>query len=187
MYPNTLALARSLSKTVIAYDLEHTGIAGEHHCITDFGAMLVTPAGDISSYASLVRPPEGTQFNRIVCRLTGIFPHTVENAPGWERVLEEFVRPNLDALWVGFNSRTTDTPLVYKESQRLGHELAPFTQLDLAEGRAHLRDGTEPAQDITRHCSAAAPSGGCFSPLAESSPADYADCVSRAAAQGTSP
>src|SRR6516225_6420242 len=64
MYPNTLALARSLSKTVIAYDLEHTGIAGEHHCITDFGAMLVTPAGDISSYASLVRPPEGTQFNR---------------------------------------------------------------------------------------------------------------------------
>ena len=141
MYPNTLALARSLSKTVIAYDLEHTGSAGEHRCITDFGAMRVTPAGDLSSYASLVKPPKGTQFNPIVCRLTGIFPHTVETAPGWERVLEEFVLPNRDALWVGFSSRSSDTPLVYQESRRLGHELAPFTQLDLLRVGKPLEGG----------------------------------------------
>ncbi|WP_126223542.1 3'-5' exonuclease [Burkholderia ambifaria] len=141
MYPNTLALARSLARTVIAYDLEHTGSAGEHRCITDFGAMRVTPAGDISSYASLVRPPKGTQFNPIVCRLTGIFPHTVEEAPGWERVLEEFVLPHQDALWVGFSSRSSDTPLVYQESRRLGHELAPFTQLDLLRVGKPLEGG----------------------------------------------
>lgn len=69
--PNTLALARRLSKPIIIFDLEHTGSAGEHRCITDFGAILVTPDGDISTYASLVKPPKGTQFNPIVCRLTG--------------------------------------------------------------------------------------------------------------------
>lgn len=119
MYPNTLALARRLSMPVISFDLEHTGAAGEHRCITDFGAILITPAGDISTYASLVRPPEGTQFNPIVCRLTGIFPHTVEESAGWEKALHEFVLPNQGVLWVGFSSRSSDTPIVYKESRRL--------------------------------------------------------------------
>jgi hypothetical protein len=74
--------------------------------------MLVTPAGGLSSYASLVRPPNGTQFNPIVCRLTGIFLHTLEKAPGWERVFEEFP-PNRGALWVGFSSRSRDTLLAW--------------------------------------------------------------------------
>jgi DNA polymerase III epsilon subunit-like protein len=141
MYPNTFALARAISKTVIAYDLEHTGSAGEHHCITEFAAMLVTPTGDVTGYSSLVKPPKGTQFNPIVCRLTGIFPHTLEKAPGWARVLGEFVLPNRDALWVGFSSRSSDTPLVYKESRRQGHELAPFTQLDLLRVGKPLEGG----------------------------------------------
>jgi hypothetical protein len=67
-------------------------------------------------------------------------------------VLEEFVRPNLDALWVGFNSRTSDTPLVYKESQRLGHELAPFTQLDLLRVGKPLEAGSPNA--LSRWCRA---------------------------------
>jgi DNA polymerase III epsilon subunit-like protein len=131
MYPNTIELARRLSLPVVVFDLEHTGSAGEHRCITDFGAMRVTPTGDVTRYSSLVKPPKGTPFNPIVCRLTGIFPHTLAKAPGWEKVLEEFVLPNKDALWVGFSSRASDTPIVYKESRRLGHELAPFKQLDL--------------------------------------------------------
>lgn len=114
--PNTLALARRLSKPIIIFDLEHTGSAGEHRCITDFGAILVTPDGDISTYASLVKPPKGTQFNPIVCRLTGIFPHTVEDASGWENALHEFVLRNQSVLWVGFSSRSSDTPIVYKET-----------------------------------------------------------------------
>jgi hypothetical protein len=59
------------------------------------------------------------------------FPHTVEDASGWETALHEFVLPNESALWVGFSSRSSDTPIVYKESRRLGIELAPFMQLDL--------------------------------------------------------
>ncbi|MBK3780027.1 3'-5' exonuclease [Paraburkholderia aspalathi] len=131
MYPNTIALARRLSKSIVAYDLEHTGGAKGSRAITDFGAMLVTPDGDVSSYTSLVKPPDGTPFNPIVCRLTGIYPNTVKNAPGWEKVVTEFILPNHQALWVGFNSRTCDTPVVYSETRRVGHELAPVTQLDL--------------------------------------------------------
>jgi DNA polymerase III epsilon subunit-like protein len=140
MFPNTIALARRLAKPVVAFDLEHTGGAGEARAVTDFGAMLVTPEGTVTSYATLVRPPAGIEFNSYVCRLTGIYPHTVKDAPCWEKVLLEFVLPYQHALWVGFNSRANDTPLVRKESLRLGHELAPFDQLDLmrVEGEGSL-------------------------------------------------
>ncbi|KVP39967.1 3'-5' exonuclease [Burkholderia ubonensis] len=131
MYPNAIALARRISKPIVAFDLEHTGGAGDNRAITDFGALLVTPDGDVSSYASLVKPPAGTSFNSYVCQLTGIYPETVENAPGWEQVLHEFVLPNRGALWVGFNSRSCDMPMVRKESSRVGHELEVFSQFDL--------------------------------------------------------
>ncbi|MFT4509391.1 hypothetical protein [Caballeronia sp. 15711] len=49
MYPNILAFARRLLKPVISFDVQHTGPAGEHRCITDFGAILITPDGDMST------------------------------------------------------------------------------------------------------------------------------------------
>lgn len=131
MYQNTIEFARRIAKPIVTFDLEHTGGAGKDRAITDFGAMLVTPDGDVSSYASLVKPPAGVSFNEYVCRLTGIYPKTVAAAPGWEKVLKEFVLPNRGALWVGFNSRTCDMPLVRKESSRVGHELELFSQFDL--------------------------------------------------------
>lgn len=131
MYKNTIALAKSLGKPIVAFDLEHTGGAGEGRAITEFGAMRITPEGELTSYASLVKPPLGAQFNPYVCRMTGIHPETVEDAPSWEQVLLEFVMPNKESLWVGFNSRTCDTPLLRKESGRCGHELGALAQLDL--------------------------------------------------------
>lgn len=131
MYPNAIALARLVSKPIVAFDLEHTGGAGDNRAITDFGAMLVTPDGDVSSFASLVKPPAGINFNSYVCQLTGIYPETVKDAPGWAHVLHEFVLPNRGALWVGFNSRSCDMPMVRKESSRVGHELELFSQFDL--------------------------------------------------------
>lgn len=131
MYPNTLALARRIGKPVIAFDLEHTGGAGETRAITDFGAMVVTPEGEVASFSSLVKPPATALFNAYVSNLTGIYPETVADAPGWSHVLTEFVVPNQGALWVGFNSRACDAPLLRKESLRIGVELAQLDQLDL--------------------------------------------------------
>lgn len=131
MYPNTIALARRVGKPVVVFDLEHTGAGGAGRCVTDFGAYVVTPEGNVSHYATLVKPPETAIFNPYVCNLTGIHPETVANAPGWLQVLEDFVLPHHGALWVGFASRTNDAPLVIKESLHVGHQLAPLHQLDL--------------------------------------------------------
>jgi len=131
MYPHTIALAQRLSKPVVIFDLEHTGAGGAGRCVTEFGAYLVTPDGEVTSYSSLVKPPETAIFNPYVCNLTGLFPETLAEAPGWIQVLQEFVLPNRDALWVGFASRTNDAPLVMKESLHVGHQLAPLHQFDL--------------------------------------------------------
>lgn len=131
MYENTIALARRISKPVVTFDLEHTGVGGGGRSITDFGAMLITPDGEVTSYASLVKPPESAIFNPYVCNLTGIYPETVADAPSWEQVLHDFVLPNREALWVGFACRTCDTPLVLTESRRIGHELDRLDQFDL--------------------------------------------------------
>lgn len=131
MYENTIALARRLNKPVVVFDLEHTGSTGAGRCVTEFGAYRVSPDGAVTSYTSLVKPPETAIFSNFVCNLTGIYPETVAAAPGWAQVLQEFVLPNCGALWVGFASRTNDTPLVMKESLHVGEPLAPLHQLDL--------------------------------------------------------
>lgn len=131
MYANTIALARRLNKPVVVFDLEHTGGKGAGRCVTEFGAYRVTPDGLVTSYSSLVKPPDTAIFSPYVCNLTGIYPETLAAAPGWSQVLQEFVLPNCDALWVGFASRTNDAPLVMKESLHVGHQLAPLHQLDL--------------------------------------------------------
>lgn len=129
--PNTLALARRLAKPVVTFDLEHTGGAGAGRAVTDFGAYRVTPDGEVSSFSTLVKPPETAVFNPYVCSLTGIYPETLVDAPDWEHVLQGFVLPNRDALWVGFACRSCDTPLVLNESRRIGHELHRLDQFDL--------------------------------------------------------
>jgi DNA polymerase III epsilon subunit-like protein len=139
MYENTTALARRIAKPVITFDLEHTGGAGAGRSVTDFGAWRVTPDGEVSSYSSLVKPPETAVFNPYVCKLTGIYPETVVDAPSWERVLHDFVLPNRDALWVGFACRSCDTPLVLNESRRIGHELQRLDQFDLMRAGGDLK------------------------------------------------
>lgn len=137
--PHTVALARRIAKPVITFDLEHTGGAGAGRSVTDFGAYLVTPDGDVARYATLVKPPETAIFNSYVCSLTGIYPETLAEAPAWEQVLHEFVLPNRDALWVGFACRSCDTPLVLNESRRIGHELHRLEQFDLMRMGGELK------------------------------------------------
>lgn len=131
MYPHTLAMARRLSKSVVAFDLEHTGGTNATRSITDFGAVRITPDGDVQHYSSLVKPHACAVFNPHVSRLTGIYPSTVKDAPRWEQLLQEFVLPHEDALWVGFNSLSCDLPMLYRDSHRIGHALDLRDQLDL--------------------------------------------------------
>ena len=131
MYPNTIALARRLAKPIIAFDLEHTGGTNATRSITDFGAVRVSPDGDVQHYSSLVKPHACAVFTPHVSRLTGIYASTVKDAPRWAQLLQEFVLPHEDALWVGFNSLSCDVPMLYRDSHRIGHALVLHDQLDL--------------------------------------------------------
>lgn len=128
-YPHATALANRLNKTLIGFDLEHTG--GKGRGITEFGATGVTPDGHVLEYVSLVKPRTECEFMPFVCRLTGIWPETVEQAPVWGAVLEQFVLPNKDAIWCGFNSRSSDMPIVRKESAVAGVDASVLLHLDL--------------------------------------------------------
>lgn len=129
MFPNAFALAKRLNKTLIAFDLEHTG--GSSRGITEFGAIVVTPESEIIEYTSLVKPRPECAFEPYVCRLTGIWPRTVADAPGWAAVLEQFVQPNKDAIWCGFASRSSDMPIIRKESEAVGYDASILPHLDL--------------------------------------------------------
>lgn len=132
MLHNTRALAAKINKPLVIFDLEHTGGKKEVRHITEFAAVIVTPSGELEGYSSLVRPPSGTPFNPYVVRLTGISPKTVEKAPGWNAVAADAILPYQDAVWVGFNSRAADMPVVLAECQRLSIEFkAPNLHLDL--------------------------------------------------------
>lgn len=131
MYPNSTALAARLARPLVVFDIEHTGGTKENRGITEIAAEIIHPDGEHSKYASLVKPPEGTQFLSVVCQLTGIYPATVRDAPAWPQVMRDFVQPYRDAVWVGFNSRSCDVPVVLAESRRYGEDLGSFAQLDL--------------------------------------------------------
>lgn len=129
MYPHAIALARRLEMPLIGFDLEHTG--GKGRGITEFGATVVTPEGQVHDYVSLVKPREECPFVPFVCRLTGIWPEMVETAPRWASVLEQFVLPNKKALWIGFNSRVADMPIIRNESLAVGVDTTDLLHLDL--------------------------------------------------------
>lgn len=131
MYPHSTALAARLKRPLVVFDLEHTGGTKENRAVTEIAAEIIHPDGRHSQYSSLVKPPEGTQFLSVVCKLTGIWPETVSKAPSWPQILHEFVLPHREAVWVGFNSRACDTPMVLAECRRYGELLPGFAQLDL--------------------------------------------------------
>lgn len=131
MFDNAIALSQRLGKRLVVFDLEHTGGKKDNRAITDFGALVVHPEGEVRSYNSLVKPPAHISFEPYVCHLTGIWPATVKNAPGWDRLMNDFVLPHKDAVWVGFNSRACDVPMVRAECLRHGVDLGCLLQLDL--------------------------------------------------------
>lgn len=123
MYPNAIAFAKRFKKPLVLFDIEHTGGTKENRAITEFAALVVQPDGIVSEYASLVKPKHGTHFMPMICSLTGIWPKTVAKAPSWPTVMTKFVLPHRDSIWVGFNSRACDTPIILAECRKYGTEL----------------------------------------------------------------
>jgi DNA polymerase III epsilon subunit-like protein len=132
MFPLTKKLAARLNRPVVVFDIEHTGGRKETRGITEFAAYVMLPEGKLQAYTSLVKPARYVEFNPAVTRITGITPRTVAGAPAWPKVAQEAVLPYQDALWVGYNSRSSDMPIVVEECSRHGLTLPlPARHLDL--------------------------------------------------------
>lgn len=131
-----LDAARSLGRNLIAFDLEHTGGFKGERSITEIGAIIATPDTRLLSFSSFVRPPPGTPFVPYVQNITGISEEMVADAPSWGEVLEHFIVPNEDAIWLGFSSTAADLPIMRDECERLGLPLPMAHHVDL---RSHLR------------------------------------------------
>lgn len=129
MYSKVAKLAKDLNRTLVAFDLEHTG--GRCRRITEFGTVAVTPEGDVSSFSSFVQPGSDAEFMPFVIRLTGITPKTVADAPTWDSIFKSHVLQLKDAIWFGFNSNTCDMPIMRNESQRFGEDASALHHVDL--------------------------------------------------------
>lgn len=131
--PNVIALACRVGRPIVVFDLEHTGGTKENRAITELAALVVTPDGRVSSYSTLVKPPEGTVFVPMISAKTGIWPSTVARAPEWRAVMWAFVIPHRQSVWCGFNSRACDIPALVAECLRVNVSLPSPPQLDLRQ------------------------------------------------------
>lgn len=131
-YLNAISLAKRLAKPLVVFDIEHTGGLKQTRAITEFAAYVQHPDGVMTSFTSLVKPFAGAVFSPIVSRITKIYPSTVKNAPTWPEVYADFIAKYADAIWVGFNSRASDTPIIVAECLRHDIHIEPFKlQLDV--------------------------------------------------------
>ena len=132
MFSRTKQLAARLNRSVVVFDLEHTGGRKETRGITEFAACIVRPDGKLQGYSSLVKPAPGVLFNSFVTEITGITPKMVAKAPSWREVAADAVLPHQEALWVGYNSRASDIPVLVEECSHHGLSFAwPQRHLDL--------------------------------------------------------
>lgn len=151
MFTKIQALCNKLGKPIVVFDLEHTGGKKEERGITEFAHMVFEPGKLQERVASsLVKPGPWVRFNAYVTSITGIDEAMVYGAPNWTQVAKALVVPYADALWVGYNSRSADMPVVLSECQRHGLAFkAPTLQLDLlriSKVRARLSEQVKAAK-----------------------------------------
>ncbi len=101
----------------VVVDVETTGGKGEHHRVTEIGAVKVRGGEIVDSFQTLLNPqrtiPPG------ISRLTGITPAMVEDAPYFADVADQFEDFMGDAIFVAHNV-DFDYGFVSREYARLG-------------------------------------------------------------------
>lgn len=132
---NVAMLATRLGRKLVFFDIEHTGYVSQpvpqKPRIIEFGAYLVEPDGRQRSYSSLVSVPKGTRYNKYAMDANKIKPRDLIGKPAWSEIYNEFAVDHLDAIWIGFNSMASDTPIIQGECQRCRLVAPSYDQFDL--------------------------------------------------------
>jgi len=135
-----VSLAKSLKIPLVIFDLEHTGGRRETRGITEFAACVFDEKGGLTTYQTLINPREEAVFNPFASQKTGITAQTVKDAPPWRTVLDAFILPHSESIWIGFNSNGSDIPIMREECAKLGVDVEFPKRLDL-RAAARIKTG----------------------------------------------
>lgn len=101
----------------VVVDVETTGGRGEHHRVTEIGAVRVRGGRVVEEFSTLLNPQRAIPPN--ITRLTGITPKMVMSAPYFVDVADEFERFLEGAIFVAHNVEF-DYGFISREFRRLG-------------------------------------------------------------------
>jgi DNA polymerase-3 subunit epsilon len=98
-------------------DVETTGGRGEHHRVTEIGAVKVRNGAIVGRFSTLLNPQRSIPPG--ITRLTGITPAMVEDAPYFSDIADEFEEFLQGAIFVAHNVEF-DYGFISGEFARLG-------------------------------------------------------------------
>jgi DNA polymerase-3 subunit epsilon len=101
----------------VVVDVETTGGRGEHHRVTEIGAVRVRNGRVLEKFSTLLNPQRSIPPN--ISRLTGITPEMVMDAPYFVDIAEELERFLDGAIFVAHNVEF-DYGFIAREFRRIG-------------------------------------------------------------------
>ena len=105
------------AQAYVVVDVETTGGRGEHHRVTEIGAVRVVNGEVVDRFHTLLNPQRAIPAG--IVRLTGITPGMVASAPYFADIADDFEAFMSDAIFVAHNV-DFDYGFVAREFARLG-------------------------------------------------------------------
>jgi DNA polymerase-3 subunit epsilon len=103
----------------VVVDVETTGGRGEHHRVTEIGAVKVRDGEIVGRFSTLLNPQRAIPPG--ITRLTGITPAMVEDAPYFADIADEFEEFMQGSIFVAHNVEF-DYGFISREFGRLGRK-----------------------------------------------------------------
>lgn len=131
-----IKLAQAANRNLIVFDLEHTSGSYKDFGITELAFLKIQPNGEITKGETLFNPE--AEIPPMISKITGIWPSMVKMKPKWVQFGAPFVFDNQDAIWIGFNSRSSDIKRIQALHKKLGLEVPSFhLQIDVMRLARH--------------------------------------------------
>lgn len=119
-----------LSRPLLLFDLEATGLQIESARIIEFASVRLEPSGSRSSFQTLVNPEE--PIPEEVQKITGIGDADVADAPTFRDIADKLSELLDDADLGGYNAANFDVPLLRAEYGRVRRPLpGPYDRVVL--------------------------------------------------------
>ena len=117
----------NLSKPLVIFDLETTGVSITHDRIVEISYIIVEPNGNEHSETLRINP--GIHIPEEASKVHGIYDDDVKDCPTFKDVAQTLANKFKGCDYAGFNSNHFDLPLLAEEMIRAG------VSLDLANAR----------------------------------------------------